>query len=303
MEKKLLVAIDFKEESINALKYAINLAKQVNAKVYCLYVVEETGFITSLFITEETAAKIKDEATNRLKELVYPVFEGTGVECEVVVRKGKAFTEIVKTAKDFSVNFIVMGRKNRIDFTKNVIGSNTNHIISASRIPVITINNNNSYLFGSHVLLPLDLSQPIAAKVGNAIYLAKLLGAKITVMSVISDEFAFLKTKYKRRMELIKTEFKKHEISCNTHLVESSAKPDVEINNYTKEVDADIIMIMTQKELDLYDFFIGSTAQNIITNARIPVISTIPSSELDLGGGVSTLKQFFDPLNIFRARS
>lgn len=302
MEKKLLVAIDFKEESVNALKYAVNLAKNINAEICCLYVVEEAGFITSLFITDETAEKIKLEATDRLNTLVDPVFDGTGVKYEAIVRKGKAFNEIVNGAKEFSADFIIMGRKNRMDFAKNVIGSNTNHIISASRIPVITINNNNSYLHGSHVLLPLDLSQPIAAKVGNAIYLAKLLGARVTVMSVISEEFAFLRTKYKRRMELISEEFRKQKIVCETQLMESETKPDVVINNYTKEIDADLIMIMTQKELDLHDFFIGSTAQNIITNSRIPVISTIPSSELDLSGGASMLKQFFDPLNIFKSR-
>lgn len=301
--KKLLVAIDFKEESVNALKYSINLAKSINAKVYCLYVVEEAGFITSLFINSETVAKINEAAEKRLAETVDPIFEGSGVEYEKIVQKGKAFNEIVSAAKDNKVNFIVMGRKNRLDFAKNVIGSNTNHIISASRIPVITINNNNSYLHGSHVLLPLDLSQPVAAKVGNAIHLAKLLGARITVLSVISEELAFLKAKFNRRMQLIEEQFVEHGVQCETKMVKSDDSPATQINNYTKEIDADLIMIMTQKELDLHDYFIGSTAQTIITNSRIPVISTIPSSELDQAGSVSVLKQFFDPLNLFRSSS
>ena len=38
--KKILVPIDFSDYSKNALKYAVQFAKQFNAKIYLVYVVE-----------------------------------------------------------------------------------------------------------------------------------------------------------------------------------------------------------------------------------------------------------------------
>ena len=53
---------------------------------------------------------------------------------------------------------------------------------------------------------------------------------------------------------------------------------------YAKEVDADLIVIMTQQESDFTDYFIGSTAQQVIYHSRIPVMSIrpIPSGDISI---------------------
>jgi len=55
-----------------------------------------------------------------------------------------------------------------------------------------------------------------------------------------------------------------------------------EVIKYATEVDADLIMIMTQQETNFKDRFIGSAAQEIINNASIPVCSVIPTVKKDL---------------------
>jgi hypothetical protein len=44
-------------------------------------------------------------------------------------------------------------------------------------------------------------------------------------------------------------------------------------------VDGDLLLIMTQQEVDFTDYFIGSSAQEIILRAEMPVLSIIPGSE------------------------
>ena len=58
-------------------------------------------------------------------------------------------------------------------------------------------------------------------------------------------------------------------------------------------------MIMTQQELDFTEYFIGSTAQEIINNSELPVLSLTPEEE-----GVSILtddmlKALVNPIKIF----
>jgi nucleotide-binding universal stress UspA family protein len=46
---------------------------------------------------------------------------------------------------------------------------------------------------------------------------------------------------------------------------------------YAKSKDGDLIIIMTKQELDIREFFIGSTATAIIEKSEIPVMSINPS--------------------------
>ncbi len=48
------------------------------------------------------------------------------------------------------------------------------------------------------------------------------------------------------------------------------------IIDYAIKADGDLIMIMTQQEIDFTNYFIGSTAQEILNNSEIPVLSIRP---------------------------
>jgi nucleotide-binding universal stress UspA family protein len=45
---------------------------------------------------------------------------------------------------------------------------------------------------------------------------------------------------------------------------------------YSNKAEADLIMIMTQQERDPVKFFIGSSAQTIISDSDVPVMSILP---------------------------
>jgi len=48
------------------------------------------------------------------------------------------------------------------------------------------------------------------------------------------------------------------------------------ILKYANSVDSDLILIMTQQETKLVEFFVGSAAQTIIRLSNVPVMSIIP---------------------------
>ena len=43
-----------------------------------------------------------------------------------------------------------------------------------------------------------------------------------------------------------------------------------------EQEDIDLLMIMTQREAGLFDLFLGSSAQYMLTHAEMPVMSIIP---------------------------
>ena len=50
---------------------------------------------------------------------------------------------------------------------------------------------------------------------------------------------------------------------------------------YAKRIKADIIMVMTQSEMDWSDMFISSATQDIINSSDIPVLSVHPKEKKD----------------------
>jgi nucleotide-binding universal stress UspA family protein len=46
---------------------------------------------------------------------------------------------------------------------------------------------------------------------------------------------------------------------------------------YAEKINADLVMIMTQQEKDIKEFFIGSHAREVINLSDIPVLSVQPS--------------------------
>ena len=54
------------------------------------------------------------------------------------------------------------------------------------------------------------------------------------------------------------------------------------ILEYSLKVEGDLIMIMTQQEVDFTQYFIGSSAQEMINHSKIPVLSIRPLPKKDL---------------------
>ncbi len=295
---KILVPVDFREESLAALKFAVKIARSVDAKIVMLYVIEEQGFFTNMILSEEQCKMIHDNAVDKLKALAGDEKFLAGISAETVVKEGKVYTKIVDTAIEINAKFIIMGRTDSSDWKKNITGTNTLHIIRESRIPVITVRNDTD-LMTDHILLPLDLIKSIKGKVGKAIEIARLFKARISILAVLSTDLISIELKVNRRLYELKQIFNKFSIKCETNIIESKENINKIINNHSKEIGADMIMIMTQQELDFHEYIIGTTAQEIINNAELPVISIIPHVEIEEGIDMSFIKHLIDPLGVF----
>ena len=85
-----------------------------------------------------------------------------------------------------------------------------------------------------------------------------------------------------RQIASVKGIVEEKKINCTAEVVKSSSSSEKfsdSILNYAKDNDADLIMIMTQQENEISEFFVGSAAQEIMNNSEIPVMSIVPSPE------------------------
>ncbi len=299
--QKIIVPIDFKTESEAALDYAVKIASKIQAEIILLHVLEEENPFLKMVLTDNQREIMQTGAKQKLAELAAQKTQRTSIKYSLQVRTGKVYNTIVNVVKEIHAGFICMGRTGTSDLVKNITGTNTMHIVREADIPVITLNKFADKQGFQHILLPLDLTKQTFKKVEDAISVAKILGARITIVSLLDVHWISHEIKFNTRLRKIRDIIENFDIECD-HKLLKDRDPDIPIllNKFARDIQADMIMIMTQQELDFKEYIIGSIAQEIINRSEYPVLSLTPSVASDIKIPDKMIKSLIDPINIFK---
>ena len=278
---KILIPIDFSNQSMYALNQACSLAETKNSKVYILSVIEEQNKISSLFLDDQT-----DILQNKVKSKLYQICEEMQskykIDIEVMVSKGKVYNQIIDVSKMISTDLIVMGTTGSPkEGFKRFIGSNAERVVRLAQCPVITIKGQNLRNGCQNIILPLDLEKETREKITYAIEYARYWDATIRLVSVLLDDNQQNKNVLIKNINQAERFIKEAGVSCSAELVSGDKKVTLGdfVFNYAKENDGDLIMIMTKKEELSLSQNISVTARYIINNSEIPVMSIRPKKQ------------------------
>ncbi|HIA06025.1 MAG TPA: universal stress protein [Flavobacteriales bacterium] len=277
-KRMILIPIDFTEITIVALDQAVNMAKVIDAEITIVNVAEDYGFFNK-YISNSDAAEHKKDTEKKLRELVEER-TASGITIHTMTAHGKIYEKINEVAEMIGATLILMGTSGTLGLMK-FIGSNTLRVIRESKVPVISVKGQEIDHGLSSILIPLDLTKETKEKVAKAIWLSKLYGnARIDIVSIGTSSDSFLKNKVKRQEQQVRSFLKGKGIKT-THkmIIDTKGKSIAQvIIDYATEVNAGLIMIMTQQESDITEMFIGSSAQAIINGSEIPVMSVVPGN-------------------------
>jgi nucleotide-binding universal stress UspA family protein len=276
----ILVPVDFSEQSLIALAQSYNLARLTKSEITLIYVIDddEAGPL-SFFLKSKKQNKqaLEKSITGKLHNVAKDTFEKSGVKTNTMISYGKIYDEINAAAKKLKCSFIIMGT-NGTHGLKRFIGSNALRVIREAPCPVITIKGKKHRFGCQMILLPLDLTKETRQKVNKAIEMANYFGSAIKVASVVTTNDEFIVNKLKRQLSQVKHYIEEREIICTAELITGDDVAD-ELLKYAKQVKADLIMIMTQEEMNWTERFIGSAAQEIINGTEIPVLTVRPQEQ------------------------
>jgi universal stress protein A len=134
-----LVPIDFSPYAEQALDYAIALAKQLQARVTLLHVIQpplmagaDMGVWPSPTFLEELEAAVTSDMEGYLARVT-----AAGLEGEIVVVHGVPFQEILHAAKERQVDLIIMGTHGRTGLTHVLLGSVAEKVVRLATCPVL----------------------------------------------------------------------------------------------------------------------------------------------------------------------
>jgi nucleotide-binding universal stress UspA family protein len=140
--KRVLCPIDFSPSALQALGFALDLARQADGRVTLLHVVEwlaeEEPRASTHFNVPEYRRHMVEDAQDRLRHLVAEESR-TWVEIDDLVVFGRAYREILRAAETKPADLIVMGAQGRGGIGLAVFGSTTQQIVRGSTCPVLTV--------------------------------------------------------------------------------------------------------------------------------------------------------------------
>jgi nucleotide-binding universal stress UspA family protein len=279
---KILIPLDFQKQSILALEQSYNLARIIQAEIVLLYVHEQSGIFAGLF-SHDQHNEMLSKIDEKLAELAGRVSLVSGLTINYRLEKGRIYSKIIDVAKEIQAQYIIMGTHSTDEGEEKElrVGANASKVIRSAICPVITIKTKPLNYGCRNILLPLDLTKETRQKVAKCIEIAKIYGAGIKIVTAIwKKNDPEINGRLYEQGEQVTTSISAEGIACTfevleSHDAENTLVPTILTYAY-QQGDIDLVLILTQQEIGIVEYFVGSHAQEFIRLSEIPVMSIIP---------------------------
>jgi len=137
---KILVSTDFSENARQALPYANGYAEEFGSVVYLVHVIEPPPFMSDiqdvpLILSDK---QMQQKARDDLEALGVQEFNPS-VRVETLVRKGKAYQEIIAAARELNVDLIIISTHGYTGLKHTLLGSTAERVVRHAHCPVLVV--------------------------------------------------------------------------------------------------------------------------------------------------------------------
>jgi universal stress protein A len=140
---KILVPTDFSPDSDKALKQALDIAKQNNAKVFLLHVIgkhiQQSVDVYSIDyrVVQDMEKQIKNSAIEKMEKQLARFPQTKEIETASNIRNGVAYEEILKEQEEKNIDLIVLASLGRTGLAKYLLGNVARIILKEAKCHVL----------------------------------------------------------------------------------------------------------------------------------------------------------------------
>jgi nucleotide-binding universal stress UspA family protein len=269
----ILVPYDFTEVTFNAAAHAVNLSKVLNTNITLLHIVKKDSEI--------------EAAEKQLKEDASKVEQKLGMKPEILVREGTIFKTINEVSEELENALVVMGTHGMKGLQK-LTGSWALKVIVGSRVPFLVVQEPPQKNNFTKIVFPVDFKSENKEKLRWAEYMSRFFNTKVYLFSSTSRDGA-VDGRTKANVVFCKNFLEEKNIDYELILSKHKTSFSQETVDFAKDNKADLIIIMTTRDIAFHDYVLGAQEQYIIANsARVPVMVINPRTDLmkyGYGGG------------------
>jgi len=264
--KLIVVPWDFTHVAEHALAHAVKISRMVGNEVCLLHIVDE----------KIKPAEEREKAANLTR-----VAEENGKKYNMHIAshiaKGNIFSAISSFANDKEASLVVMGTHGMKGMQK-LTGSWALKVIVKSKVPFIVVQDPPRDQERYHnIVFPVDFRGENKEKIKMAIFMGKYFDSKVHMLkTATSDKILAKKTAVNTGFAI------KYLIQNNIEYeIHEVPKSDIaqQTIDFAQKINADLILIVTTKNITFADYMIGANEQYIIANSsKIPVCCVNPKA-------------------------
>ncbi len=261
----LMVCTDGSPASQGAVEAGLVLARRWSCRILLLQVLEyNPGYASLAMDAIEAWEREAREGLNAVRDRA----AAAGVEAEVLLRRGEAaHRTILAEAEQHRPRLIIMGRRGRSDLAEVLMGGVTARVTAHSPVSVLIVPRDAPLTF-QRLLVASDGSPCCAPAWRQALALTKAWFCHLLAVHV-APKTADLPEAH-RIIERLRDEADQAGIPLDTLVLHGS--PHRAILQAAQARGTDLFILGSHVRSGLTRFFTGSVAQQIIGQARCPVL-------------------------------
>ena len=270
--KTIIVPTDFSPVATNALHYAVDMAKKINASVMLLHVYQVPVSFTDapiVLVSIEDLRKAAEERIHKLKGEVEHLSSGV-IKVYTETRLGNVADELENVCNKIHPFAVVMGTKGTSGMERVLFGSNTLTAIRHLTWPVICVPPGKTFGQGiSRIGFACDLKDVVATTPTSFIVdFVKTFDAELHVLNVNIGVHAPDEEKPEQSV-LLQTML--GEVKPEYHFIQHH---DIEeaINEFADNNNLDLIISIPKKHKLLENLFQTSSSKQLVYQSHVPVM-------------------------------
>jgi nucleotide-binding universal stress UspA family protein len=263
-QKLIIVPWDFTVVAEHALAHAVKISRMVGNEICLLHIVD---------------SRIKQQELNAknalLSQKAREFSESFKLPIAFHISKGSIFKAIADFAHDSDASLVVMGTHGMVGMQK-LTGSWALKVIVKSKVPFIVVQEPPTDQERYHnIVFPVDFRNENKEKIRMAIFMGKYFDSKVHILETVSTDKNILK-RTNINMNFAIRYLIQNNIEYEIHDLPKGDLAQQTID-FAQKINADLILIVTTKNITFADYIIGASEQFIIANSsKIPVCCVNP---------------------------
>lgn len=288
--KKILVPIDYSSHSDNAVKYAIEIAKKINADVHLFHALEAPepiampGFVPW---PAEDFSSLKEEADEDMEKYVAKLKENPALQAPYLpnitssTAIGGTKQAIDQTITNERPDLVVMGMEGKGKLDRFFLGSISMEMIENSTVPLLLIPSASVYEPIKKIAFATDLSNSDLNSINNLARLFCLFNPEILLVHIDNQASDFQDPKTPANKFL-------NRVTCNINYGKIYYRHirEIDINkglNWLTENHHANILSMIHRHIGVFSRLLtGSRTQKLANSVHLPLL-VMPEDKTPIG--------------------
>ncbi len=270
--KTLIVPTDFSPAAANAMKFAVDMATNINASVMLFHVYQVPVSMSDVPIVMVSAEELRRSSETKLQELKYDLKHTNGGKIKIYTeaRMGDVSDELEDVCKHIQPFAVIMGTNGASSVERILFGSTTLTAIRHLTCPVIVVPPGKEYGNGIRKIgFACDFEKVIeSTPVKFLKTIVKEFGAELHVLNVDHENKHF---KPETPEESILLHTLLEDLNPRYHFIDNA---DIEdgINDFVDNNNIDLLITIPKKHRLLDSLFKNSSTKQLVAQSHVPVM-------------------------------